>query len=41
LVTSTGLGLLELTELQAPGGKRLPAAEYLQGHPLNVGDVMG
>jgi methionyl-tRNA formyltransferase len=26
-----------LTELQRPGGKRLPAAEFLRGSPLQVG----
>jgi len=29
-----GEGVLKLTELQKPGGKRLPAAEFLQGFPL-------
>jgi methionyl-tRNA formyltransferase len=27
-------GTLRLTELQKPGGKRLPAAEFLKGFPL-------
>lgn len=29
--------VLRITELQAPGGKRLKAADYLRGHPLDVG----
>lgn len=29
-----GQGVLRLTELQKPGGKRLPAAEFLKGFPL-------
>ncbi len=27
-------GTVVLTELQAPGGKRMPASDYLRGHPL-------
>jgi methionyl-tRNA formyltransferase len=30
-----------LTELQRPGGKRLPAAEFLRGCPLQPGQVLG
>lgn len=29
-----GEGVLRLTELQKPGGKRLPAAEFLKGFPI-------
>jgi methionyl-tRNA formyltransferase len=32
-----GQGLLEITELQRPGGKRLPAADFLRGFPLAPG----
>ncbi len=32
-----GEGRLEITELQRPGGKRLPAAEFLRGFPLEPG----
>lgn len=32
-----GEGRLELTELQRPGGKRLPAADFLRGFPLQAG----
>lgn len=28
---------LLITELQAPGKKRMPAADYLRGHPIRVG----
>ena len=28
--------LLRITQLQAPGGKRMAAADYLRGHPLNL-----
>jgi methionyl-tRNA formyltransferase len=34
-----GDGLLHITELQAPGGKRLNAQAFVQGHNLQVGDV--
>jgi methionyl-tRNA formyltransferase len=32
-----GDGVLRLTELQKPGGKRLPASEFLKGFPLEGG----
>jgi methionyl-tRNA formyltransferase len=32
-----GEGVLQLTELQRAGGKRLPAADFLRGFPLQVG----
>jgi len=34
-----GQGLLNITELQAPGGKRLNAQAFVQGHHLQVGDL--
>jgi methionyl-tRNA formyltransferase len=34
---ATGQGMLRLTELQRPGGKRLPCAEFLRGHALAAG----
>jgi methionyl-tRNA formyltransferase len=33
----TGKGVLRLTELQRPGGKRLPCADFLRGHSMAVG----
>ena len=36
---AAGDGVLRLTELQRPGGKRLPAAQFLLGTPLAVGTV--
>ncbi|MDI1363103.1 methionyl-tRNA formyltransferase [Methylotenera sp.] len=33
-----GDGLLHITELQAPGGKRLSAQAFVQGHNLQMGD---
>ncbi|MQA20746.1 methionyl-tRNA formyltransferase [Rugamonas rivuli] len=34
IVVACGSGSLRLTELQKPGGKRLPAAEFIKGFPL-------
>ncbi len=34
IVVSCGSGSLRLTELQKPGGKRLPAVEFIKGFPL-------
>lgn len=34
ILVACGEGVLKLTELQKPGGKRLSAAEFLQGFPL-------
>ncbi|MGB3071776.1 MAG: methionyl-tRNA formyltransferase [Ottowia sp.] len=36
-----GSGVLRLTELQRPGGKRLPVADFLRGFPLEAGEVLG
>lgn len=37
VVVACGEGALRLTLLQKPGGKRLPAAEFLRGFPLEAG----
>ncbi|MCX6856216.1 MAG: methionyl-tRNA formyltransferase [Verrucomicrobia bacterium] len=37
LIVNCGLGLLRLDEVQAEGGKRLQAADFLRGHSLEVG----
>ncbi len=37
VVVGCGAGALRLTELQKPGGKRLAAAAFLQGFPLQEG----
>ena len=39
IVVACGEAALRLTELQRPGGKRLPAAAFLQGRPLVAGMV--
>jgi len=33
--------IVNITELQRPGGKRLPVAAFLRGNPLQVGQVLG
>ncbi len=35
IVIACGEGTLRLTQLQKPGGKRLPAAEFIKGFPLD------
>ncbi len=37
VVVACGRDALRVTELQKPGGKRLPVAEFLRGHPLAIG----
>ena len=40
VVVACGEGALCLEVLQAPGGKRLRAADFLRGHPLPVGTLL-
>ena len=37
VVVACGAGALCLENLQAPGGKRLAASDFLRGHPMSVG----
>lgn len=39
VIVTCGTGLLHISELQAPGGKRLKAQAFVQGHSLKVGDL--
>lgn len=39
VLVACGEGALHITELQAPGGKRLSAQAFVQGHNLKAGDV--
>ena len=39
VLVACGKGVLRITELQAPGGKRLGAQAFVQGHNLKAGDV--
>ncbi|QMV72053.1 methionyl-tRNA formyltransferase [Comamonas piscis] len=41
IVVACGEGALRITELQRPGGKRLPAADFLRGHALQPGQILG
>lgn len=40
VVVACGVGALCLTMLQAPGGKRLPVADFLRGHTVRVGSTL-
>jgi len=39
LLVACGQGVLNLMELQAPGGKRMDAQAFVQGHHLKAGDM--
>ena len=41
LVVACGDGALALLDVQRPGGKRGPVAQWLQAHPLQRGSVLG
>jgi len=41
LVVACGDGALALLDVQRPGGKRGPVAQWLQAHPLECGTVLG
>ncbi len=41
IAVGTGDGVAVITELQTPGKRRLPVAEYLAGHAVAVGDRLG
>lgn len=41
LGVAAGAGIVEVLELQAEGGKVLPAKDFLVGHPLAPGDRLG
>jgi len=40
LLVTTGKGILSLLNLQRPGGKMLPAADFLRGMPIATGSVL-
>jgi methionyl-tRNA formyltransferase len=40
LLVATGAGVLRVRRLQRPGGKMLPAADFLRGFPLAAGTVL-
>jgi methionyl-tRNA formyltransferase len=39
LLVACGQGVLNIMELQAPGGKRMNAQAFIQGHHLKTGDI--
>lgn len=39
LLVACGQGVLNIMELQAPGGKRMNAQVFIQGHHLKTGDI--
>lgn len=41
ITVACGEGALRITELQKPGGRRLSAREFLQGHGVKAGQVFG
>lgn len=41
LVVASGAGAVALLTVQVPGKKPMPVAEFLRGHPVEVGDRMG
>jgi len=41
LIVAAGRGAVEVLELQAPGSKRMGAREYLRGHELPEGSILG
>ncbi len=40
LQVATAQGILNLTQLQRPGGKRLCAADFLNGFPIQIGRIL-
>jgi len=41
LTVACGEGAVEIIELQAEGGKRMAAVDYLRGHPIEKGTILG
>jgi methionyl-tRNA formyltransferase len=41
LIIQTGEGAVRILELQLPGGKRMAAAEFMRGHSIEQGTVLG
>ena len=41
LFVATGDGVLELLEIQAPGSRRMNAKDYLRGHAIPAGTLLG
>jgi methionyl-tRNA formyltransferase len=41
LIVACGTGALRILEVQREGSRRMPAAQYLAGHPVNRGERLG
>jgi methionyl-tRNA formyltransferase len=41
LVVAAGDGAVQVLELQPAAGRRMSAADYLRGHPIVPGTVLG
>jgi methionyl-tRNA formyltransferase len=41
LLVATGKGALRLLEVQPAGKKRMPAESFLNGHPVDAGEILG
>ena len=41
LLVATGEGALRLLEIQPPGKKRMPATSFLNGYPIEKGEILG
>lgn len=41
ILVQTGAGTLWITEMQPANGKRMPAGAFLNGHPIEKGEVFG
>lgn len=41
LLVDTGRGRVMVREIQAPGKRRMPVAEFLRGHPMASGSLLG
>jgi len=41
LIVGCGEGAVELVEIQPEGSRRMPAADYLRGHPVETGTRLG
>ncbi len=41
VIVATGEGTLELKDVQLAGRRRMSVREFLAGHPINVGEILG
>lgn len=41
LIVSTGSGILKILEIQFDSGKRMTVEEYIRGHKIDLGEILG